>query len=132
MSRFKSLNTIERFMSSLREGKDIGIDEEQPADATNPPQDASSEDNNPENQANPEKGLFISDNQKADIAKLLLDALMLPPPEAGSIPQNILNVTTNNADEVINYIKSLTSIDNQLDLNNENDPNSMNGALKDI
>jgi hypothetical protein len=75
---------------------------------------------------------FISDNQKADLAKIMLDALQMTPPEPGTIPAELMNVTTDNADAVIKYIQSLNSLDGPLSLKNDSNENSLAGALKDI
>jgi hypothetical protein len=66
------------------------------------------------------------------MAKMILDALMITPPEPGTIPSNLMNVTTDNADEVIKYIQGLNALSAPLALNNDSDENSMAGALKDI
>lgn len=44
----------------------------------------------------------------------MLDALMSTPPAAGDIPQQYLNVTTQNSDEVITFIQSLLSLNREL------------------
>lgn len=142
--KFKTFETIAK-LRKLYEADDVNqlnINEEQggaaniseaEADATNPPanngEDLASD---PSKQANPEAGTFMSDNQKAEIAKMVLDALMMTPPEPGTIPHNLMNVTTDNADEVIKYIQSLNALNAPLSLDNETDMNSMSGALKDI
>jgi hypothetical protein len=74
----------------------------------------------------------MSDNQKAEIAKMLIDALMMTPPEPGTIPSNLMNVTTDNADEVIKYIQGLNALSAPLSLDNDTDENAMGGALKSI
>lgn len=100
------------------------------ADATAPPEEEATSD--PSKQADPESGTFMSENQKAEMAKMLLDALMMTPPEPGTIPSNLMNVTTDNADEVIKYIQGLNALSAPLALDNDTDEGSMGGALKNI
>ena len=69
------------------------------------------DDENPNIQAEPETGTFISTNRKAELAKAMLDAYMADPPEQGSIPKDLLNVTTNNADKVIQYVQGAVNVD---------------------
>lgn len=64
----------------------------------------------PEAQADVDNGIFISDNKKAEFAKMMLDALMSNPPKTGEVPQQYLNVTTENSDDVINFIQSLLAL----------------------
>jgi hypothetical protein len=106
---------------------------EAPADATDPNAGgAEGAETDPTKQADPEAGVFMSDNQKAEIAKMLIDALMMTPPEPGTIPSNLMNVTTDNADEVIKYIQGLNALSAPLSLDNDTDENAMGGALKSI
>lgn len=65
---------------------------------------------NPDAQADVDNGIFISDNKKAEFAKMMLDALMSNPPKTGEIPQQYLNVTIDNSDDVINFIQSLLAL----------------------
>lgn len=111
--KLKVFETLDKFMR-LYEAADeeeagaegAEMQEEAPSDATEPqgPSD------NPEEQASPENGVFMSDNQKAQFAKMMLDALMMTPPDAGTIPNELMNVTTQNADAVIKYIQSLNGL----------------------
>ena len=136
---FKIFDTINRYKKiyeaaedEMQEGGDAPAEGgEQPQDATEAPAegDAASD---PTKQADPNAGVFMSDNQKAEMAKMILDALMMTPPEPGTIPANLMNVTTDNADEVIKYIQGLNALSAPLSLNNDSDTNSMAGALKDI
>ena len=133
---FKIFDTLNRY-KKLYEAAEDEIQEgapeggEQPQDATEAPVegDAASD---PTKQADPNAGVFMSDNQKAEMAKMILDALMMTPPEPGTIPPNLMNVTTDNADEVIKYIQGLNALSAPLALNNDSDGNSLSGALKDI
>ena len=88
----------------------------------------------PEEQAAPEEGVFMSDNQKAQFAKMMLDALMMTPPDAGTIPNELMNVTTQNADEVIKYIQNLNGLNaaTSLDGSSPQSLDNLTGALKDI
>ena len=133
---FKIFDTLNRY-KKLYEAAEDEIQEgapeggEQSKDATEAPVegDAASD---PTKQADPNAGVFMSDNQKAEMAKMILDALMMTPPEPGTIPPNLMNVTTDNADEVIKYIQGLNALSAPLALNNDSDGNSLSGALKDI
>lgn len=138
--KFKTFETIARF-KKLYEADEMG--QEQPTesadmpDAANPPVegDMGSEGDtasDPNKQADPESGTFMSDNQKAEMAKMILDALMMTPPEPGTIPSNLMNVTTDNADEVIKYVQGLNALSSPLSLDNDADTNSMAGALKGL
>ena len=111
-------------------------EEAPPADATAvQAEDPAAQENTPnevEQQADPEAGEFISDNQKAMFAKMLLDALMAQPPSPGTIPKQWMNATTDNADEIIKYVQELNALESSLSLDNESNPKSMAGALKEI
>lgn len=91
------------------------------------PEGGESDPNDPSIQADPETGVFMSDNQKADFAKTMLGALMAQPPAAGTIPANLMNVTTQNADDVIKYIQSLTKLTN----NTSDTDDSIKGSMAD-
>ena len=138
--KFKTFETIARFRK-LYEADEMEQDTaadpaeggEAPADATDPNVGgAEGAETDPTKQADPEAGVFMSDNQKAEIAKMLIDALMMTPPEPGTIPSNLMNVTTDNADEVIKYIQGLNALSAPLSLDNDTDENAMGGALKSI
>ena len=132
--KFKIFETLENFRK-LYEAAEDGMEqtpEQAPADATAPAPEGDDAAADPDKQADPEAGVFMSDNQKAEIAKMMLDALMMTPPEPGTIPSNLMNVTTDNADEVIKYIQGLNALSAPLSLDNDADENSMAGALKDI
>lgn len=61
---------------------------------------------NPEITPDVEDGIFISDIKKAEWTKLMLQALMTEKPETGDISDDLMNVTTENVDAVINEIKN--------------------------
>ena len=128
--KFKIFETLENFRK-LYEAAEDGM-EQAPADATIPAPEGGDATADPDKQADPEAGIFMSDNQKAEMAKMILDALMMTPPEPGTIPSNLMNVTTDNADEVIKYVQGLNALSAPLSLDNDADENSMAGALKDI
>ena len=137
--KFKTFETIARFRK-LYEADEMEQDAaaepaeggEAPADATDPAAAEGGAETDPTKQADPEAGVFMSDNQKAEIAKMLIDTLMMTPPEPGTIPSNLMNVTTDNADEVIKYIQGLNALSAPLSLDNDTDENAMGGALKSI
>ena len=110
--------------------QDTESGEEVQQDATEPQANADA----PEEQAAPEEGVFMSDNQKAQFAKMMLDALMMTPPDAGTIPNELMNVTTQNADEVIKYIQNLNGLNaaTSLDDSSPQSLDNLTGALKDI
>ena len=110
---FKIFDTLNRYKKlyeaaedEMQEGDTPREGGEQPQDATETPAEGDAA-TDPSKQADPNAGVFISDNQKAEMAKMILDALMMTPPEPGTIPPNLMNVTTDNADEVIKYIQGL-------------------------
>ena len=72
----------------------------------------------PEMTPDVDTGIFLSDIKKAEWTKLMLQALMTPKPEEMDFDENLLNVTTENADEVIQAIKNqikIRSVNGQLD-----------------
>lgn len=91
---------------------------------------AEPDNNAPEEQAQPETGVFMSANQKAVVAKSALDALMLQPPTPGTIPQELLNVNDSNADDVLAFVQKYVQMSTSTDVDNENDPNSLVSKLK--
>lgn len=119
MSKFKTFATIEKFMKLYEAAPEMSMD------------DSGADANAPEEQADVETGVYMSDNQKASMAKMMLNALMMTPPEPGTVPNELMNVTTQNADAVIKYIQDLNALNAPLSVNNEQDPNSLGGALKE-
>lgn len=101
-------------------------------DSTTPADEAPQEDSTPEAQAQPETGIFVSANQKADIAKSLLDALMAAPPQPGEIPAQFQNVDVNNADNVIQYVQKFLQVSKNVDEADENNPDSLVNQVKKI
>lgn len=83
----------------------------------------------PEAQADAESGSFVSDNKKAELVKMMLDALMANPPKTGEIPQQYLNVTVDNADDVMNFIQSLLTLETGL---SDSDDSELKDDLKNI
>ena len=139
LKRFKVFETLERYMKLYEAAEDetesapaeeTDSAAEAPADATEPQSSGES----PEEQAAPEAGVFMSDNQKAQFAKMMLDALMMTPPDAGTVPNELMNVTTQNADAVIKYIQNLNSMNaaTALDGSTPQSLDNLTGALKDI
>lgn len=137
LKKLKVFETIEKYMK-LYEAADDENQQVEPDDAaTDAPADATepqSEGDMPEEQAAPEEGVFMSDNQKAQFAKMMLDALMMTPPDAGTIPNELMNVTTQNADAVIKYIQNLNGLNaaTTLDGSSPQSLDNLTGALKDI
>lgn len=69
------------------------------------------EENDPSQIAEVDNGTFVSDLGKAEIAKSLLKALTLAKPN-DSIPVEFQTVTTQNANDIIQYVKTMLQIDN--------------------
>ena len=148
MKDFKTFKTIQKYLK-LYENQAAGIEDdpnvevddtamEEDPQAVEAPveggdemmEDPTTADDNAEEQANPEDGIFISDIKKAEFAKLLISALMNDVPQAGSVPDEMLNVSTENADQVIKYIQNLLNLDTQLSTDNENNEDSFANAVK--
>lgn len=150
MKDFKTFKTIQKYLK-LYENQAAGVEddpnaqvddtamEEDPQAAEAPAEggdemveDPTVADAGAEEQANPEDGIFISDIKKAEFAKLLIGALMNEVPQAGSVPDEMLNVSTENADQVIKYVQSLLNLDTQLSTDNENNEDSFANAVKGV
>lgn len=150
MKDFKTFKTIQKYLK-LYENQAAGVEddpnaqvddtamEEDPQAAEVPAEggdemveDPTVADGGAEEQANPEDGIFISDIKKAEFAKLLISALMNDVPQAGSVPDEMLNVSTENADQVIKYVQSLLNLDTQLSTDNENNEDSFANAVKGV
>lgn len=141
MGKFKVFDTIDKFMKLYEADEDPSVEggeggQENAApegdagvDATNPPMEGEGVD--PTETAGAEEGEFISKAQKAEWAKLMLDALMAPVPPAGRVPSNLMEATPDNADEIIKLIQSLVSIERPLSLDDNVPGESMANALKD-
>lgn len=95
--------------------------EEQPVDPTQPDPNAAPEGEMEGQPADEQEGMYVSPMQKAVLAKTMLDALQSQPPNTGEIPEELLNVTDANADEVIKFIQSLVSLSNALDTSIKSD-----------
>lgn len=109
-----------------------GGEEAQPQDPTmeDDPQTAPGEDDPSVEPADSESGIYVSSNEKATIAKTMLDALQSEPPKPGEIPDNLINVTNANADDVIKYIQSLVSLTNSVSLNDNGNEDGLVDTLK--
>lgn len=118
-------NTDEEAQEGEEGGEGTG--EEQPADPTmTPEQPVEGE------PADEGDGIYVSANQKAMLAKTMLDALQAQPPKPGEIPENLLNVTDANADEVIKYIQSLISLSNATSLEDNGEQSGLVNTLKEV
>lgn len=128
--RIESLKKMIKEANGEEEG-DIGPDEDLDSENEDENTSETPEENNvPEEQAEPETGVFMSANQKAVVAKSALDALMLQPPAPGTIPQELLNVNDSNADQVLAFVQKYVQTSSSTDVGNENDPNSLVSKLK--
>lgn len=114
-----------------------GEETEEPSDEGAAPVDQAQPDPNaePEQEGQPaqeSEGIFVSPNQMAVLAKTMLDALQSPPPNTGEIPEELLNVTDANANQVINFIQSLVSLSNALNtsITSDGDEDSLMSELR--
>lgn len=79
------------------------------------------DDDTPEQMADEENGIYVSDIEQANNAKLLLQALMTNPPESNTIPNEYfnadgtLNVSDKNYRNVVALVKTLTTDTSQTD-----------------
>lgn len=60
--------------------------------------------------ADVDNGTFVSDNQKAEMANDYLKMFMMTNPDQ-QLPPDFQTVTTQNADQVIQYVKTMLSIE---------------------
>lgn len=91
--------------------------------------DEADPENDPNAQADVDAGTFVSDIKKAEFAETLLRALKTPVPPAGQIPAQYQNVTTQNADEVINFVTNFVTLDTALA---QTDDSEIVDALKGV
>lgn len=103
--------------------EDTDEPDDQPQDATMPPD----EQTEPEDD-NTVKNIFVSAEKKVEYAKLILNALNINCDPA-TIPQDLLNVTVNNADDVINFVIAYATVEAPLSLTNQQNINSLPNAL---
>lgn len=82
---------------------------EAPAEGGAPMEGGAEQD--PSQIAEVDNGTFVSDLGKAEIAKSLLKALTLAKPN-DTIPVEFQTVTTENANDIIQYVKTMLQIDN--------------------
>ena len=132
---FKSFKFLEEYNRRIiKEAEEL--EDESTEDTENPEESSenseedvqSSENSAEEPKGNPEgdpeitpdvdEGFFISDIKKAEWTKLMLQALMTPKPDEMDFDEDLLNVTTENADRVIKAIRNqikIKSVNNKLD-----------------
>ena len=132
---FKSFKFLEEYNRRIiKEAEEL--EDESTEDTENPEESSenseedvqSSENSAEEPKGNPEgdpeitpdvdEGFFISDIKKAEWKKLMLQALMTPKPDEMDFDEDLLNVTTENADRVIKAIRNqikIKSVNNKLD-----------------
>lgn len=137
MSNFKVFNTIEKFMKLYEadedptaaeggvpaegaEGAEGGAPPADGADATQPQEGA-------ENENEP-----MANNERVEMAQLLIQALQKQPPSPGEIPEDKLKADENNAQDIINFVRSLVALNTSLSLDDETNSNTMAGAIKEI
>ena len=107
---------------------DMGGEEEMPVDPTQAPQEQPTEGE----PADTGDGIYVSANEKATLAKAMLNALQADPPKPGEVPDNLLNVTSANADEVIKFIQSFTSLTSATSLADDGDGEGLVDTLKSV
>lgn len=101
-------------MSMEEGGEDMGDEEQGGGEEAPAPEeggDVGGEESDPSQIAEVDNGTFVSDLGKAEIAKSLLKALTLAKPN-DSIPVEFQTVTTQNANDIIQYVKTMLQIDN--------------------
>ena len=104
-------------------------EEEAPVDPTQMSDEQMMDEGEPADEGD---GIYVSANEKATLAKAMLDALQATPPKPGEIPENLLNVTSTNADDVIKFIQSLTSLTNATALADNGDKAGLVDTLKSV
>lgn len=110
---FKFLDDYEKKILTEAEDEDTqNIDDATEDNGENPempqesPEDSQAIEGNPEMTPDVEEGIFISDLKKAEWTKLLLSALLTPKPTLTTISEEDMNVTTENADRIIQIVKN--------------------------
>ena len=110
---FKFLDDYEKKILTEAEDEDTqNIDDAAENNSENPemsqesPEDSQAIEGNPEMTPDVEEGIFISDLKKAEWTKLLLSALLTPKPTLTTISEEDMNVTTENADRIIQIVKN--------------------------
>lgn len=110
---FKFLDDYEKKILTEAEDEDTqNIDDAAEDNGENPemsqesPEDTQAIEGNPEMTPDVEEGIFISDLKKAEWTKLLLSALLTPKPTLTTISEEDMNVTTENADRIIQIVKN--------------------------
>lgn len=98
---FKTLDTLtEQYLIKKANDEDLPFPTGEEGDQGDDPTETPETGDIPQN----EEGAFISDTKLAMFANLLLKAFMAPP--STDIPENLQNVTANNASQVIAFIES--------------------------
>lgn len=131
-SVFDNMDDVMKMITEA-ENQEEPQEEEAPAEGEDPTTPEPTAPNEPDPNAEPadeESGVYVSSNEKATIAKTMLDALQADPPKPGEVPENLLNVTNANADEVIKYIQSLISLTNSVSLSDNGNDNGLVDTLK--
>lgn len=110
---FKFLDDYEKKILTEAEDEDTqNIDDAAEDNGENPEmsqkssEDSQAIEGNPEMTPDVEEGIFISDLKKAEWTKLLLSALLTPKPTLTTISDEDMNVTTENADRIIQIVKN--------------------------
>ena len=118
---FKSFRFLDEYEKRLLKEAE-GDEDIQDTDATSEGSDESAEvpqdspemsqgvegnpEGDPEMTPDVDEGIFISDLKKAEWTKMLLAALLTPKPTLSVISEEDMNVTTENADKIIQIVKN--------------------------
>lgn len=134
-SVFDNIDAAMNLITEAEQNPQQGEEEQAPEENQDPtmpdtPQAAPNENDPNSEPADSESGIYVSSNEKATIAKTMLDALQADPPKPGEIPDNLINVTSANADDVIKYIQSLVSITNSVSLDDNGNDDGLVDTLK--
>lgn len=120
---FSALRTLNKLYKLYEAAEENG----EPVDAT----EAVGAIENPEEaEGSEEPSKFVSSENKIEFAKIVFNALFSEPPAEGTIPNELLNVTTNNADNVIKFVTACINLDAPLTLTNQNQPESLPNVLQ--
>jgi hypothetical protein len=129
--KFKIFETLEKFRKLYEAAEQENPEEaaQEPTDAAQTPQEGEAA--NPADATQAAEPQVTTDPQKAMYAKMMLDALMAEPPAPGTIPDEWLQSPNDHVDEIIKQIQGINALETSLSLQNEYDPNSIAGGLKD-
>lgn len=116
---FKCLQFIDEKLRQLNEADEMPDEEMSGEEEAAPMDDMGDEEMggedpaaDPSQIADVENGTFVSDLGNAEVAKSMLKALMIAKPN-DPVPPEFQTVTTQNADQVIQFVKSALAIEDE-------------------